>query len=61
MEVNTVPGLVLDESEDEGGEMFGDVKVSQLRFPAKNAKILAKISQKKCKNFANTRRAFTEK
>ena len=42
MEVNTVPGLVLDESEDEGGEMFGDVKVSQLRFPAKNAKILAK-------------------
>ncbi len=34
--------FVLDESEDEGGEMFGDVKVSQLRFPAKNVKIFAK-------------------
>ena len=42
MEVNTVPGLVVDESEDEGREMFGDFKASQLRFPAKNAKIFAK-------------------
>ena len=46
MEVNTVPGLVVDESEDEGREMFGDVKASHV-----------KVSCEKCENICKIRNA----